>query len=287
MSIVYDKNIPRWLNYTKSFIETNDLDPVYVGVNSAIRSGVLTKEQAHNFLLVMSTFYSIGEACKVVTLGIEGKDIWAYLIDNYATLKRGTGRRHFRGEQGLRCLSYLKANYGTPSDFVEHHHRPTYKGICEGFDKVPNFGPYHVWKWLDFFDRILELPVQVDLDHALSVLPSEPAAGAELVSKEMFGEILSTDVIVKYMLEECHRLNLRAPPNHDRLINVQEIETALCGIKHCYHGTDFLGKDVTDKYESIKSLGKDGAWLLPHMPKPSFHPDFLDPTFCGNILEFD
>ena len=172
--IVYDKNLPRWLNYTKSFVETNDLDPVYVGVNSAMRSGVLSKEQAHNFLLVMSTFYSIGEACRVVALDIEGKDIWDYLIDNYATLKRGRGRRHFRGQQGTTCLSYLKANYGSPSDFVEHHHKPTYEAICKSFVKVPNFGPYHVWKWLDFFERILEMPVQVDLHHALSVLPSEP-----------------------------------------------------------------------------------------------------------------
>lgn len=288
MKIQYDPSLPRWLNYARSFVLTNDLDPVYVGVNSAIKAKAISLEEAHNFLAVMSTFYSISEACKVVTLGVDGNKVWNYCLDNYSTMKRGTERRHFRGEQGLRCLNYLKANYESPTDFVQKHHKPTYAEVFKNFEKVPNFGPYHVWKWLDFFDRILGLPVAVDLDFALSVMPSEPVHGAKLVSMEVFGEDRPLKEVISYMLKECHGENIMAPPNHDRLVGVQEIETMLCMIKHCYNGTDHLGKDVRDKYESVKSLGADGAWLLPHMPKPIPRVDFLDPIFTGaSLLDFE
>lgn len=289
---MYDTTIPRWLNYSKAFIDINDLDPVYVAVHGAYENKELDFDQACNFLTMMSTFYSIGESCTLVHLNIPSNQVWDYMLENYTTLKRGTERRYFRGEQGLRCLNYLKEHYKTPQEFVMDNYRPTYVEVCEQFARIPAFGPYHIWKWLDFYDRILGLPVQVEFNHAMKVIPAEPIKGAKKVSMEVWGEDRGLIPTVEHMFKVMRDRGMTAPPMHDRLVDVQEIETCLCMINHMYAGQhiDYVGKDLLDKYESVKAVGVAGEFLLKYLPKPVPKNYMVDPFLSAdqntnNLLE--
>lgn len=288
---MYNHTLPRWLNYLSALVTSNDLDPVYVGVNSAISNGDLSAEQSRIFLTMMSLFYSIEESCKVVHLGIQSNDLWDYAIDNYATLKRGTERRYFRGDQGMKCLDYLKANYKGANEFVLENYAPDYETLSSNLNKIPAFGPYHIWKWLDFYERVLNMPVKHEWKHILKVMPSEPIKGARMVSEELWPtEPFSLERVVRHMIEESIVYGVKAPPNKDRHINIQEVETALCGIYHIYKGVDWVGKDVNEKYDAVAEVGDAGLFLLKNMP-PKVSRDYLvDPTFrrqdSTNSLEF-
>lgn len=283
MSELYDKSLPRWLNYCKAMVETNDLDPVYAGMHGALHSGEITKEQFDNFIVSFALFYSLGESCKIVELNLPTDQLWQYLIDGYETLKRGRARRFFREKKGMRCLDHLVANFKSSSEFIETMYRKDYPDMVKAFDTVPSFGPYFTWKWLDIYDRVYEMECNITLDYAVQNLPGAPIKGAKLVAEEIWpGEEFDLKRTLAHMLDECHKLGLKAPPHYDRLVNIQEIETCLCGIVHMYKGVqnDYIGKDLKDKYHEVYNVGKSAKWLLDHMPKPLPHGvTFSDPEF--------
>lgn len=283
MSELYDKTLPRWLNYCKAMIETNDLDPVYNGLAGAIANNSISTVDFSNFLVSFSLLYSMEESCKIVHQSIRPDQFWDYLIENYPNMKRGKARRYFRGEQGMTCLLYLKDNYRNPSEFISAMYDPDYANVVKNFSSVPAFGNYHTWKWLDFFERVINMECNITLDYACKVLPSEPVKGAKLVSEEVWpGEEFDLKRTLSYMISECNKIGLMAPPYKDRPINVQEIETCLCGIVHMYKGlqNDYIGKDLKEKYHEVYNVGESAKWLICHMPEPLPHgTSFNDPVF--------
>ncbi|AXF41378.1 hypothetical protein SHAb15599_00007 [Acinetobacter phage SH-Ab 15599] len=287
---MYDLTLPRWLNYCKAMVEVKDVDPVYDGLTGAKEE--IGHEQLCNFLVSFSLFYSMEESCKIVSNKIPTVLMWDFMIEHYKYMKRGKARRYFRGQAGLDCLHYLKTHFVSPVQFVELMYAPDYKGIMRNFEPVPAFGGYHTWKWLDFYERVLGKPVELDYELGAKVLPSEPTKGARLVHLEMCPhKPFDLESILRYMVNECRELGLKAPPYDGRLVGIQEIETMLCGIVHMYKGkhVDYIGKDVAEKYLDVERIGEaDNDWLLKHMPQPmSKELTFTDPYFNNTFSLMD
>jgi hypothetical protein len=258
-------------------IITDDLDPVYVGVQRSIKE--LGEKRTHRFLAAMVLYYHIGLACQIADTSTD-ETFWDVMFQNYEGTKRGTERRYFRGEQGLRCLNYLKATYKTPTDFLTSVYRSKYSELMKAFDPVPAFGPYFVWKVQDFFDRILGMSVEPDT--CVIHLPGEPLKGMELVRSEMISlgreefKSFTTEQMFSYMQAELNEIGLMAPPLMDRLIDIREVETAMCMLKHYHNGSDYVGKDLLDKFESLNGYGETAEIIQSNIPKPVPR-DFFSP----------
>lgn len=255
----YDKNKPFWLNHAIATITTDDLDPVYVGLFKS--RGELGESIVHRFLAAMSVFYHIGFCCEIAAKTTD-ENFWDYLLANFEGTKRGTERRYFRGEQGLNCLKYLKNNFKTPTDFVLGLYRRKYSGLMDSFKEVPAFGPYFIWKMQDFYDRILGM--EVEPDTCIKHLPAEPIKGMKLVQSEMGLESYTTAQMFEYM--ESNLNHIAAPPNPSRMIDIREIETCMCMLKHYYNGSDYVGKDLKDKQDCLVGYGEVADVILKNMP---------------------
>lgn len=281
MADLYQPLLPRWLNYCHAMVTTLDLDPVYSGMRGAFLSQEITRDQFDNFMVSFALLYSLEESCKIVEMNLPTNELWKYLIDNYETLKRGRARRFFREKKGMNCLNYLVEHFETSTQFIEEMYDPCYEKMAEKFAKVPSFGPYFTWKWLDLYDRVYGMECKITLDYAVQNLPGAPIKGAKLVSSELWPEDeFDLKRVLQHMIQECQRVGLMAPPSLDRLVDIQEIETCLCGIVHMYKGThvDKIGKDLRSKYEEVYKVGKTAGWLLKHMPRPLPHDiEFNDP----------
>lgn len=273
MNFEYNPDQPFWLNHAKATIITDDLDPVYVGVQRSMSQ--LGEAKTHRFLTAMVLYYHIGLACQI-TDSSDDLNFWEVMEANYEGTKRGTERRYFRGEQGTRSLNYLKKTFKTPTDFITGLYRPKYSQLMTAFEPVPAFGPYFVWKIQDFYDRILSMPIEPDT--CVLHLPGEPLKGMELVRKEMGLDGYTVKQMFDYMEAALHLEGVvTAPPLHDRPVDIREIETCMCMLKHYYNGSDYVGKDLVDKYESLEGYGETADLIRSHIPKPVSREFFSPP----------
>ena len=261
--------------------------------------------KTHRFLMAMSLFYDMGVACHIADNTTQD-DFWDFCLSIYPTARRGTERRHFRGEQGLKCIRYLKEHFKGPTHFVEHNHAESYSGVIEKFKKVPAYGEYHTWKWWDFYDRILGMPVAVD-EMSWEAMPKEPVSGLRDVAREMGLDATDHKGIARYAVSTLQDLGLMSPPDNDRLVHIAEIETAMCMFHHFLNGSDWVGLDLKSKYRDLSAIDSPTARImtnnLPEMISRDFfvippevlvrikdvHPKYKPPkaeTASHNLLEF-
>jgi hypothetical protein len=255
---VYQEGLPFWANYSIAAVECLELDPVYCAVRASIPE--IGLDRTHRFLMAMSLFYNMGTACYIADNTTQ-ETFWDFCIDNYKTLKRGTERRYFHGEQGMRCLNYVKQHYKGPTDFIESNHAPTYKGILANFAKIPAYGNYHTWKFWDFYDRILGMRVEAD-ESCWKAIPSEPLDGLEKVALEMG---MPTDNLIevgKYCVKFLQDLKLMSPPDNDRLVHIAEVETDMCMISHHLRGSDWVGLDLISNHTELTAIDSPTAKVM-------------------------
>lgn len=266
MKFEYDQSRPFWFNHAKAIIQINDLDPVYEAAHKSIPH--LGVEKMNRFLVGMSLFYHIGHAAKLADMSTED-DFWKCLQDNYHGTPRGTERRYFRGAQGKVCLDYLQKHFSGPSDFIHRMYRPNYKDMVKAFQPVPAFGEYHIWKWLDFYERILGMPI--DAEGCFQFVPKEPQKGAMIVAQQLGIKWEGDDKemlarVMTLMINELRDDGVMAPPMRDRLIGISEVETSLCMHAHYVNGSDYVGKDLLDKHTALSNYGGMAVELKKNLP---------------------
>lgn len=247
------------VDFGAELIRTGDLDPVYIALHQAN----LTSSKRKQLLLAYSCLYHLGSASAVA----DSPNFWGAL--NKAARSgptssmyylRGTERRHWRGENAISCVEYLAAHFKHPEDVVDFwvgEDKPTFKGVSERVQSVPQFGPWIAFKVADLLERVLEAPVNFD-DCELGIY-SEPRKGAALLFHGD-AELKITDEDLNYI---CNLIRLdpkikclKAPPSDNRKINVQEVETILCKYKSHVNGHYPPGKDT---HEVIHGL-ETGNW---------------------------
>lgn len=259
----YREELPFWVNYSISCIDCLELDPAYCAVHDSIPE--IGLDRTHRFLMAMSLFYNMGTAC-FITDRTTQDNFWDFCISEYPKLKRGTERRHFRGEQGLRCLRYLKENFKGPTHFIEHNHAPTYQGMLDKFAKVPAYGPYHTWKWWDFYDRILSMPVKPD-ESCWEAMPQEPVSGLKNVAEEMGMDTSDHVPIAKYAVKTLQDLGMMSPPDNARPVHIAEVETDMCMLNHHLKGSDWVGLDLRSNFEELSAIdGFTAGVMVKHFP---------------------
>jgi len=237
--------ITNWRELSEAVILTGDLDPLYdftVAVKKD-RGDLWTAR----FVTHLLTFYDVGGACHAADLTSEGS-FWDYVISNYDDFPRGTNRRHSRGDLGRKYVTNCE-KIGSPSVFLESAWAPNYTALTKVFqDKFHGcgYGPYFVWKVMDYQDRVLGRPVKLELHEAVRHMPDEAKKGATL---------LWPDVPLLGVLSGMTRFLSRftAPGLRNRQCGLSEAETMLCALRGWYNGDYSVGQDLAERRKQLKS----------------------------------
>jgi hypothetical protein len=259
-----------FINFGRDLIITEDLDPLYVGVFNA----ALSRSDLAAFLLTYWMFYNAGfSAMTVDRLRAAGAGAYWEAIARAAgdLTRRGTERRHFRGQKAVNAVATLSSWYADgPEEAVDYIASPDYTGISrftgimERAQKWPQFGPWIAFKAADMIDCCGYNAV--DSTGCDLAMYKTPVAGAELYAQL---SAVAPHNVVRYAVNELELeyIDLYAPPKFGRRVGIFEIETVLCKTKSAAGGHYHLGKDTVEiRHMLSHSEGPTAAKILKCMP---------------------
>lgn len=209
---------------------------------------------AHQYALHFFMYYHAGQAAAMAKAHTE-LDFWNMQNYGYQGFKRGTERRHFRGEKGKTAMLTFQ-RMGSPREVWERMY-PDECSFTALTNKVKSdfagcqIGPYFVWKAMDIMDRCLGMPIAISLKEALWGMPDEPRQAAAYFWPEK-----SLSDVLQMVVEEI--ADNKAPGNPDRNCGYAEAETILCMMKGYFKTkTHRIGDDVDEKHAQLKEAGHD------------------------------
>lgn len=259
------KLISTWQEFAEITIKTNDLDPMYsviAGLNK-----YKSRDWMGRFIMYFLLFYDAGGAARMAD-SISDKDFWVY-IKSYAaepSTKRGTERRHFRGENARKAIEKLSNRpINQPWSVLMHMYNGT---LFEGYtdrmipERSPRtytqlyshmtsayagtqFGPYFIWKLYDIFNVCLGMPISLSLDEAVKYMPDEPKkSAAHFFPMAPFRDAVFA--VNEYIEKFDH-------PVREGKCGLAEAETILCMMKGFFKTkTHTIGDDIDEKLVQLR-----------------------------------
>lgn len=249
-----------WQDFGKALFDSGDLDPVYIMLYEAM----LDRHVLDKWLLAYWSFYDCGTASKIA----ESDDFWDGCHQAYLhKWARGSERRHFRGKQCQDSIANL-ATMGSPTQIISRlENYTTFAEVANDTENWRGFGPWVTWKIADMLERVLNVPINFT-GTSLSMY-AEPLAGAALILGKKKDEKVNPQEMEALMNEMSEAWPAQlAPPNYNRMINIQEKETVLCKFKSHDKGHYPVGHDIAQITTSLKRMpGNLSDYLLNFVPK--------------------
>lgn len=214
---------------------------------------------AEQYALMFFMFYDAGQAAAMANAMTE-LDFWHMINYGYDHFKRGTERRHFRGQKGKDAMLKFQRMGSPRTIWAKMASRPdisvpdalTYTQLCRNLrDDFAGcqIGPYFMWKAMDILERCLGYSVTLSLKETLEGMPDEPKKCALTVWPD---RPLSDTV------RDVHDMiaDLPAPGIPNRYCGYSEVETILCMIKGFFlTKTHRLGDDIDEKHQQLIAAG--------------------------------
>ncbi len=264
--------------FGKHLLRSNDLDPIYVALRH-----LLDTQWGHTrvkrWLVAYWCFYHAGFAC--YASGSMPSKFWDVMNLAAENLKsappggrwpRGSERRHARGGQGIKMVEHLESTYRTPEMMVDT--------ILDGprdFASVRKrvkthylFGDWIAFKVGDMLERVLH--EHVDFSEADVFMFKDPVKGAELVW-DSWGWDAELDIPEVVLQLKREFKEFKAPPDYNRPIGLQEVETILCKWKSHLNGHYPLNNDITEIREGLEGWGTAADTFLSFMPEELTYED--------------
>ena len=272
---MHTPNILSPIEFGKQLIQTGDLDPVYI----VLWEAELPHDLLCNWLLAYWCFYHCGTASWIAS-GTEmdpvsvafnnPKSYWLRFFEAAGSkdYPRSSERRHFRGENALKCVRYLLESRLTPSDIVgrlSSHGKPqTLPSVIAEAKKIYGFGDWIAFKIADMLSCLGLAKTEFKYEDSLTFYDSPREGGVisfncyhSLTAQRNTDDATKLHWAVTYLQQElAHNLKLKAPPQRNRLIHYQEIETILCKFKSHSKGKYQVGHDIAEVKESLLRYSK-------------------------------
>jgi Alpha-glutamyl/putrescinyl thymine pyrophosphorylase clade 2 len=243
--------------FGRTLITTGDLDPVYI----AIYRTKFDRAMIARWMLAYSCLYHL--AASVFIAQKKGKAFWELLqeaaVNEGLKWPRGSERRHWRGRAAVECVAWLRKRYKLPEGAADMWAMPEMNGVrscakvLRNVQETPYYGPWIAFKVADLLERVAGVPV--DFSQFELGVYSEPRKGAALL---LTGDAKSkiTDAELRSVVDALQAKlgRLCAPPDNNRPVNVQEIETVLCKYKSHVGGHYPLGKDTLEVAHGLQHL---------------------------------
>lgn len=238
-------------------IETGDLDPIYIALPKAAENW----EELYRWLVAYWCLYDAGSACYLAEH--EGDAFWRLLQKAAANVEpsplglrwaRGRERRHWRGEKAIQSAAELRSLYRWPEDMVRSFvdRAPSYGAITRHAASHQQFGPWIAFKIADTIDRCTKTDVDFTTDDVFMF--DTPREAAVLLFEERNGPGGTDKEAIDWSVRRLavtlgHYL---APPDYDRPVGLQEIETVLCKWKSHRNGHYPVGNDTLEIRHGLK-----------------------------------
>lgn len=242
--------------FGEKLLRTRDLDPVYVVLwEASLAPGVLRK-----WLLAYWCFYHVGTSSWIAD-ATSSVEYWGRMETAAGSKEypRAHERRHFRGNNALKSVAYLKSK-GLSTLFaplIWYVPTPVEKVMKEVQTWV-GFGPWIAFKVADMLERLALSKVEFN-DGAMFLFDS-PAKGANMLWKEENPEVQPNSKVgswaVKRILDTLGQPGVSAPPRYDRPLNSQEAETILCKWKSHRGGHYTIGEDILAVRRGLATFGR-------------------------------
>ena len=266
--------------FGRHLIESGDLDPVYIALPKAMDNTA----QMYRWLIAYWCFYHCGVASHMSEH--EGNAFWTEMLRAaHNSLEapvggrwpRGHERRHARGDQGVKMVTHLRQLYGRlPEKMVEDM-----VDLCQGgveFSVISRhvrqhtlFGPWIAFKVGDMLERVLECPVS--FVNADVFMFKDPVKATLMMWRDKYGlpetarpkdELHVIREAVDYLKHEFRELS--APPNRDRPVDLQEVETVLCKWKSSMNGHYGPYNDINEITAGLEGWGETAMAFRAAMP---------------------
>lgn len=222
--------LDNWQIFAEKLFRLEDADPMYY----ALERVDFPLDYKYRFMVGWITYYHPGIAASAARY--TGERFWSELVSHYATAKRASERRHFRGEAGMKALKAWSILWPEPERMIPSLFGSTYFEVRSKARVVPQIGDYFVWKLADVQERVFHVPC--DFTGAEKWSPKVPQEGAKLISTAPIEQVYA--MIVEQMQPRM------SPPAYDRPINMQEAETVCC-VYHQYRGGGYTYGSRTAK----------------------------------------
>lgn len=244
-----------WIQFARDLVTTGELDPVYNLIyGGKQRYG---DQWAAQFALHFFMYYDVGQAAALANAQTE-LDFWHMQNFGYDAFKRGSERRHFRGEKGKQAMLNLQ-HIGSPEQIWKRMHGLHYHSLRLNVqDKFQGcqIGDYFTWKAMDILDRCLGMPVQLSVNEAAQYLPDTPVKAIRT-----FWRITPICEALDQVVTVIN--DLPAPGAPTRNCSYSEAETILCAMYGFNKGTYKFGSDIVKRREQLK----DHPYLLDLLPE--------------------
>lgn len=232
--------------FGQQLLVKNDLDPVYVILYQA----GFEREKLKKWLLAYWCFYHVGTASWIT----DQPDYWKAMETAAGSKEwpRSSERRHFRGNNAIQSVAYLKDKGVTRLfwPFTTKSEVPVHRVMAYVQEWV-GFGPWIAFKVADMVERLGICKVSFDAG-AMFLFDSPRKASEMLYEAERGEKAKSIEEAGTYAVNAIlERLGESlAPPSGNRRINVQEAETILCKWKSYLSGYYEIGEDI----EAVKRV---------------------------------
>lgn len=241
--------------FSRQLIKSNDLDPVYVMLwNSDLMT---SRTMLCRWLVAYWCFYHCGTACWI----IDQPDYWQALAEAAVTKThpRASERRHFRGQAAVKSVQGLRGLRLTPDQIVRglghSDERPTASEVMGRVKRMRGFGDWIAFKVADMLERLALCPVLFQPEDVFNMF-DVPRKGAEEMAQR-HGPCQGQSVYSWAYQELTAVLGTQtAPPRHERMLNIQEVETCLCKWKSHLNGHYEVGKDIHEVRHGLVRYGR-------------------------------
>lgn len=220
-----------WRKFAEQLFKLEDADPGYM----LLRRAELNGDQKRRYVVAWCAYYNPGIAA--IASNFQGSKFWDYLDSIYATAKRASERRHFRGKSGLKALADWRRDYPKPEQMIVNCMDTTYLGVRRKMRGITQMGDYFYWKMADIIDTVFGQ--DVDFTGCEQYMPKVPKQGADIIAGMEFSwpdaSLEATmSVITRHIKKWRH-------PFNDRPLALQEAETVCCVFKQHVVGDYRLG----------------------------------------------
>jgi hypothetical protein len=242
-------------DFGRALVSSGDLDPVYILLVESNLEGLRLKR----FLLAYWCFYHLGTASWIV----DQKDFKEAMMKAAKSkdYKRGSERRHFRGENAINSVRFLNRNT-VAGLFKPLLKEQTAISCMWKVESWVGFGPWIAFKVADMLERLDLVYIEFEINSLK--LFSSPKLGA-FALRDRIRKSVTDDEACEWAIDIiCNRLKkLKAPPWEDRPIGIQEAETILCKWKSYIGGRYHIGEDIQFVHKSLI----DGTKTAKHLSK--------------------
>lgn len=278
--------------FGEALLKTQDLDPIY----NALHKLELPILQLRMWLTAYWSFYNAGVACHV-SESADMRQFWnrmSIVAHNTEPTPfgtrwpRGQERRHCRGAAAVKMTEALEDRYREDiQEFVRYVScmdlpAPTCADVMKRVKEHYLFGDWIAFKVADMSERVLHRQVSFQQSHVF-MFDQPRKAALQLWSDRAQGKnwqpgILLTPkdpelairAVVEHLIEHFKAAGCMAPPNQDRPLGLQEVETVLCKWKSHMNGHYPILNDVHEIREGLipwRDFSPTAQLFIDAMPK--------------------